>query len=160
MRILLLILAFLVAPLVYAVPAQVNCARAEEEMMRVDTWGDAYRYFKRYKGQCTDGALAQGLSGAFTGILDKKWGSLHTLERLTRKDSTFLNWLLLSSFYDTEDESASCRIRSRLRNNCPKSSEWLCAKLDERVGESEEYMQSCEPNLSLDADASHRSARR
>lgn len=133
----------------YAQDSQANCRAAERELdVGIRSWSAAYRYFKRYEGWCSDGALAESLSSEFSTLLDKRWSMLSDLQRLSNLDPEFLQWVLLRTFSDTEDEMASCRIHERLTRCCPVGAKKLCASLVPRVFASPEQQQMCMSNPS------------
>jgi hypothetical protein len=156
MRSIVFALLMPVSATAFSTDAAWVCNRAERELEHVQSWGAAYKYYRTYGGGCADGALAEGLSGQFTMLLDRKWKSFPQLTRLVNKDRRFLDWILLQSFYDTENEMAQCRIRMNLRTKCSVRNRWLCEKLDERVGSSEESMRQCEFNSPLHTGAARR----
>ena len=129
----------------------VDCARAERELDRgpFKSWHQAYAYFKRYKGLCSDGAQAEGLSAYKTRLLDRDRSRLKELKRLGAQDPAFLEWVLLGVFYDPEDveinqSNTACRLLKRLKACSPENRQ-LCEQLAQRVGPSREYVQACPP---------------
>lgn len=124
--------------------SSVNCRAAERDLdSGIHSWSAAYRYFKQYKGWCSDGALAEYLSSSFSMLMDKKWSTLPKLQRLSNRDPEFLRWVLMRTFSDTEDEMASCRIHERLTRCCPAGAQTLCNSLTPRVFASREEEQMC-----------------
>jgi len=130
---------------------RVDCERAEKELDRgpFKSWQQAYAYFRRYKGFCSDGAQAEGLSAYKTRLLDREWSKLDELMRLGSKDPAFLEWVLLGVFYDPEDieinqSNTACRLLKRMRTCSPENRQ-LCERLAQRVGPSREYAQACPP---------------
>jgi hypothetical protein len=147
-----LVQALLLLPIAVAM-AQVSdggmdCRKAEKMLDKPFTsWNQAYGYYKRFHGYCSDGALAELLSGYKTRLLDKRWSQVGQLRELTERDPAFLNWVLLSTFEDPEDvdinsKNTACRLFNRLKTCTPRNSA-LCSRLAERVGPSREYVRSC-----------------
>ena len=124
--------------------SRVNCRAAERDLeIGIHSWYAAYRYFKQYKEWCSDGALAEYLSGSFSTLMDKKWSTLPELQRLSTRDPDFLRWVLMRNFSDAEDDMASCRINERLTRCCPSGAQTLCKLLIPRVFASREEKQMC-----------------
>jgi hypothetical protein len=125
-----------------------DCRKAERTLGKpFGSWSQAYTYYKDFGGNCSDGALAELLSGYKTRLLDRHWSQLGQLRRLTEQDPSFLNWVLLSTFDDPEDVdinsmNTTCRLLRRLKT-CPLREAALCSHLAERVGPSREYIKSC-----------------
>ncbi len=128
---------------------KLGCAQAEKVLSTKAfvTWQDAYAYYKRFSGLCSDGALAEALGAQFTQLLSKHWSHLPELRELGSKDPPFVEWVLLSVFYDPEEteinaSNTACRLVKRLQS-CQPAERALCLRLSERVGPSREYIRAC-----------------
>src|SRR5688500_16793556 len=100
------LILFAVAPVAMAQDEMlVDCSRAEQilDARPFDTWHEAYTYYKPFRGRCSDGALAEGLSAHFTRLLSKRWSRLSELQDLASKDPAFLDWVLLGVYYNPEE---------------------------------------------------------
>lgn len=145
-----LLLAFLCCWLGPAAPAVAqDCTQAELVLWdkRFSSWEASHEYFKRYRGRCSDGVLAEALSSIHTGLLIKDRRGIEKLARLAAQDPDYLNWVLLGVFYNPEEvkvnsSNTACRLLIQLRS-CPSKHRSLCGKLAARVGPSPEYVAAC-----------------
>ena len=127
----------------------VDCSRAERVLNArpFGSWQDAYNYYKRFRGRCSDGALAENLSAHFTQLLSERWSRLPELQTLARRDPAFLEWVLLGVYYNPEEtevnaSNTACRLLRRLQS-CRPSERALCERLATRVGPNREYAAAC-----------------
>ena len=111
------------------------------------SWNDSHSYYKRFRGQCSDGALLEALSAQHTALLANARVGLRNLKVAAAKEPAYLEWVVLGVFYNPEESdrdpnNTACRVVRRLAS-CEPDTRALCAKLSDRVGPSAEYMNTC-----------------
>jgi hypothetical protein len=144
-----LALLWAVSPVLAEEAKPVDCARAEQLLAKpFSSWNDAYAYYKKFHGLCSDGALAESLSARFTRLLSNRWSRMPELNRLAHSDPAFLEWVLLGVYYNPEEtevnaSNTACRLLKRLQS-CRAAEKVLCGRLATRVGPSRQYVAACE----------------
>lgn len=119
-------------PAVAATPAH-ECTLSESRQADKDTeslqnWDAVYAWFRRWS-RCDDGGVAEGNSEAITVLLAEHWSTTTRLATLTRKDSSFADFVL-----DHVDETVPAdrlrRISANARVACPKGARSLCIRIE------------------------------
>jgi hypothetical protein len=110
--------------------AQTSTCNDEQEKLALNlpdqyqTWNQAYRIFKRFKG-CDDGAIAEGFSEAIAQLFIHDWEHLGTLTRLTSSDKAFRKFVLRHIDATLSDNELHAILRNA-RTRCPDQDKNFC----------------------------------
>lgn len=120
--------------------AQTSTCNDEQEKRALNlpdhyqTWGEAYRIFKRFKG-CDDGAIAEGFSEAIAQLFIHDWEHLRTLTRLTSSDKAFQRFVLRHVDTTLSDEELHAIWRNA-QTRCPDRDKNFCRLVEKRALDS------------------------
>jgi hypothetical protein len=104
---------------------------ADQALRRMKDWSGAYYVFKRY-GNCNDGEIGEGYSGAIIWLLVNRWESLRDLNSIVERDPEFGRFVL--SHLDilmSPTEAGIIQMNAEAR--CPRDTALLCQKISYRL---------------------------
>jgi len=104
---------------------------AESAVDHLSTWDAVNQAFSDY-GQCDEGSISEGISGAVVSLLANNWDELPDLTKIISKNPKFEGWVL-NHINTTVDDNDLDKIIKNSDENCPEGNEVFCKKLNETV---------------------------
>jgi hypothetical protein len=101
--------------------------RALDEAVTLRNWDALYKSYRLYR-QCDDGAIGEGYSESVARILVDHWNTLPQLDRLTKKETGFLRFVV-RHIDATLNMSDVEKIRNNATMQCPTGLRTLCGDL-------------------------------